>query len=98
MEPSEIGCIVSWLGIDTSASAPGYKHVIIHPRPGGGLTHAAASLETMYGAVSSSWKTDGDRFELTVSIPPNTNATVRLPDGRVDTIGSGTHRFEARRN
>ncbi len=66
--------------------------------PGGGLTHAAASLETMYGAVSSSWKTDGDRFELTVSIPPNTNATVRLPDGRVDTIRSGTHRFEARRN
>ena len=52
----------------------------------------------MYGAVSSSWKTEGDRFELTVSIPPNTNATVRLPDGRVDTIGSGTHRFEARRN
>ena len=66
--------------------------------PGGGLTHAAASLETMYGAVSSSWKTQGERFELTVSIPPNTNATVRLPDGRVDTIGSGTHRFEARRN
>ena len=23
---------------------------------------------------------------------------VRLPDGRVDTIGSGTHRFEARQN
>jgi len=97
------GAVGDWMyrvvaGIDTSSAAPGYKHVVIHPRPGGGLTHAKASLETMYGTVASSWETDDNRFELTVSIPPNTDATVRLPDGRVESIGSGTHHFEARQN
>ena len=80
------GAVGDWMyrvvaGIDTHPEAPGYKHVLIQPRPGGGLTHAMAALETMYGKVESNWQVEGDDFHLRVTIPANTTATVRIPDG-----------------
>ena len=50
----------------------------IAPRPGAGLTHASASLETSYGKVASSWRLDARRFVLAVTVPPNTMADVTL--------------------
>jgi alpha-L-rhamnosidase len=78
------GAIGEWLysvvaGIDVDPKEPGYKHVLIQPQPGGGLTYAQASLNTMYGKVVSDWKIEGDRFTLAVTVPPNTHATIRLP-------------------
>jgi alpha-L-rhamnosidase len=79
------GAIGSWLyqvvaGIEVDASAPGYKHTLIQPQPGGGLSSASATLNTMYGSVQSAWKLGEDGFSLEVTIPANTHATVRLPD------------------
>jgi hypothetical protein len=70
-------------GIDTAADAAadaaGYKHVLIQPRPGGGLTHARAALQSPYGEIAAAWQlTDAD-FRLRVIVPPNTRATVRIP-------------------
>jgi alpha-L-rhamnosidase len=77
------GAVGDWMyrtigGIQVDPQAPGGKRVDIAPRPGGGLTHASASLETGYGKVASSWKLDGPRFVLAVSVPPNTTADVTL--------------------
>ena len=77
------GAVGDWMyrtigGIQVDPQAPGGKRVDIAPRPGGGLTHASASLETGYGKVASSWKLDDQRFVLAVSIPPNTMADVTL--------------------
>ena len=88
------GAVGDWMyrvvaGIDTSESEPGYKHVLIGPQPGGGLTQAHATLDTMYGAVESEWNRSGDRFELRVVVPPNTTATVRIPDARLDRVTEG---------
>jgi alpha-L-rhamnosidase len=85
------GAVGDWIyrvvaGIDTDADRPGYKHVLIRPQPGGGLTSASASLETMYGTVSSKWSLDGDRFRLQVGIPANTSATIRIPGTRTSEI------------
>jgi len=78
------GAVGDWMvqvvaGIDTDPEEPGYKHVLIQPRPGGGLTYASASLDTMYGTVSSSWQRDGETLRLRVEIPANTRATIRIP-------------------
>ena len=43
-------------GIELDEHAPGYKHIFIQPHPGGGLTHASASVESMYGRVASGWE------------------------------------------
>jgi len=81
------GAIGHWLysvvaGIATDPGEPGYKHAVIHPHPGGGLTYARAALNTMYGELASHWELDGASFELQVSVPANTSATIILPAGQ----------------
>ena len=77
------GAVGSWMyhtigGIDLDPQAPGGKRIRIAPRPGGGLTHTRASLETFYGKVVSAWRVDGPRFVLDVTVPPNASAEVVL--------------------
>jgi alpha-L-rhamnosidase len=43
----------------------------------------------MYGKVSSAWTLEGERFELTVEIPANTRATLRLPRAELGSVTEG---------
>jgi len=93
------GAIGKWMysvvaGIEIDERQPGYKHILIRPRPGGGLTYAKSSLETMYGRVASGWEIADGKMKLRVENPANTTATVTLPDGRVENVGSGKWEFE----
>jgi len=88
------GAIGDWLytvvaGI--TPTEPGYKRIKIAPQPGGTLTHARATLRTPYGTLESAWEIKDEKFSLRVIIPPNTTAEVRLPNGEVHTVGSGTY-------
>jgi len=91
------GAIGDWMyrvvaGLAPDPDAPGYKHVVIAPRPGGGLTYARARLETMYGETMSSWERldDGQGLlRLTAVVAPNTRATIRLPGARVEALLEG---------
>jgi len=94
------GCVGEWMyavigGIDLDASAPGFKRIVIRPRPGGGLTWAKAALDSPYGRIATHWTLADRTFSLQVSIPPNTRAVVDLPDGKVTEVGAGDHSFEA---
>ena len=90
------GAIGDWMvrvvaGLDLDEAAPGYKHLIIHPQPGGGLTSARAELMTQYGSAASGWKVEGVQFRLNVRVPPNTRATVRLPGATLAQVTEGSH-------
>ena len=90
------GAIGDWMvrvvaGLDLDEAAPGYKHLVIHPQPGGGLTSARAELMTQYGSAASGWKIANGRFELAVRVPANTRATVRLPGALLSQVVEGTH-------
>ncbi|GAA3879144.1 hypothetical protein GCM10022381_21840 [Leifsonia kafniensis] len=61
----------------------GYKSITIAPRPGGGLTHAAASFDSVYGTVSTDWAQTGDDFSLATVVPTNATATVHIPAASV---------------
>lgn len=79
------GCIGAWLyntvaGIDIDVAYAGYKHAVLRPQPGGGLSYASGKLKTLYGELVSEWTLDKRRFEWTVIVPPNTTATLYLPD------------------
>jgi len=85
------GAIGEWMyrvmaGIEIDEQAPGYKHILIQPQPGGGFTSVKAAHETMYGRVSSAWTLKENRFELAVIVPANTRATVRLPKAQLATV------------
>jgi alpha-L-rhamnosidase len=73
-------------GIEIDPSQPGYKHVLIQPHPGGGLTSTKASVHTMYGKVASSWEVKDGTMTMEVEIPANTTATVRLPGGKLEDV------------
>ena len=79
-----LGSVGEWMyetvaGIALDPSRPGYEHILIHPIPGGGMTWAKASLKSIRGPISSSWKIEKGMFVLDVSIPANTTATVFVP-------------------
>lgn len=60
---------------------PGWKHPLIHPIPGGGLTWASASYDSIRGKVSVSWKLERGALKLNFTIPANITATVIVPAG-----------------
>jgi len=79
-----LGSVGEWLyrymaGIDTDPSRPGYKHSVIRPRIGGGLTFAKAEYNSIYGLIRSAWTIKGGTCELEVWIPANTTADVYIP-------------------
>jgi alpha-L-rhamnosidase len=85
------GAIGDWMyrniaGLDNDAAAPGYKKIIIAPRPGGNMQFAKAELETLYGKVISDWKIENGRFIINITIPANTTATVALPNANAKAV------------
>ncbi|GGH17799.1 alpha-L-rhamnosidase [Sphingobacterium alkalisoli] len=102
------GAIGDWMYKNMAGINPdevGYKKIRIEPRLGRGITSTSAKLDTPYGMVSSSWKLENGIFKLSVSIPPNTTATVIMPgrianvkeeQGKEVTIGSGSYYFESK--
>jgi alpha-L-rhamnosidase len=79
------GSVVAWAyrdlaGIDTSLTGPGYKKIVIHPRPNARVTSARGEYESVYGKIVSDWQgTPNGPFVLKVTIPANTSADVFLP-------------------
>ena len=70
-------------GIDFDLSQPPGEQIRIQPYiPGpddSGIQHAAASMLTPLGSVSSSWSVSGNSVTLEVEVPPNATAVVALP-------------------
>lgn len=91
------GAVAEWLhttvaGLAPDPDAPGYRRIIVRPRPGGGLSSARATLVTPYGPAAVGWTLDQGQFALDVTVPPGAEAEVHLPDGRGPIrAGSGDH-------
>jgi hypothetical protein len=60
-------------------TSPGYASIRIAPQVPPGLGHVAASIDTVRGPVGSSWTQTSRAFDLTVTVPANTTATVVVP-------------------
>jgi alpha-L-rhamnosidase len=80
------GAIGAWLyavvgGINLDPERPGYRHIVMRPRPGGDLTSATAELRSIYGPIRSAWTLDAERgkFDWRITVPANTSATVYVP-------------------
>ncbi|MFF4015380.1 alpha-L-rhamnosidase [Streptomyces sp. NPDC001843] len=69
-----------------SAGRPGYREIVIHPRPGGDVTTARATFTSVYGPVSTRWRLRSGRFTLTCAVPPNTTAEVWVPAPAPDAV------------
>lgn len=91
--PSCGGAIGLWLhqavlGIRPDPEGPGFEKFLLAPQPdpATGLTWARGSYESAYGKIVSDWKIVRDRFTLRAVIPPNTTATIVIPNARAQTV------------
>ncbi|MBP1962835.1 family 78 glycoside hydrolase catalytic domain [Paenibacillus aceris] len=86
-----LGSVGEWMfrymaGIEADPAAPGFKHTIIRPRPGGSLDRVNASYDSMYGTIEVAWNlSTSKKFRIEVAIPVNSTATIYVP-GRVYAI------------
>jgi Alpha-L-rhamnosidase N-terminal domain./Bacterial alpha-L-rhamnosidase. len=93
------GAVCEWMfsrlaGIDLEEDGVGYNHILIHPirpTPDANSDHppiewVRAHYDSIRGRIATSWRRNKDSFELDVSIPPGTFATVHLPAANSDAI------------
>jgi alpha-L-rhamnosidase len=78
------GAVGEWMwrhiaGLNPDESKPGWKHFVIAPRPGGGVTWAKGEYESIRGRIASNWRVAEGLFQLKATVPPNTSATLWLP-------------------
>ena len=90
-----LGSVGEWmyqnmLGINTDEDRPGYKHIVIHPRPGGGLHFVKGEFHSVHGRIRVEWKLERSRFVLKVQIPVNTTATIYVPGAVLNEDGHVT--------
>ncbi|AWI10569.1 family 78 glycoside hydrolase catalytic domain [Ereboglobus luteus] len=89
-------------GIKRDPEHPGFQHFIIRPpHPGDvGVTWAKAAFDSPAGLIRSAWEIDANgNMRLRVSVPPNTSATIFLPDNKrchkIMRVGAGNYTFQA---
>jgi len=69
-----------WLaGIQAHQEAVGFDRIIIRPQVVSNLRWVKASYNSVRGKIISYWRNENGRFNLDVSIPANTTATVYIP-------------------
>jgi alpha-L-rhamnosidase len=79
-----LGGVGEWIyrnvgGLNPDPDHPGYARAVIRPRPGGGVTWARTSYDSVRGRFGIHWRIDGDMLALDVTVPPNACATVYVP-------------------
>lgn len=100
------GSVADWMhqvigGV--AAAEPGWKRVSVAPVPGGGITRADSRFVSPYGEVRVKWWFEDNEqeearhrngFHMTVQIPPNSKADVKLPKWEETVeLGSGYYEF-----
>lgn len=86
-----LGHIMEWFynglaGINQSNNSVGYKEIVIRPELVGDITYVTGSHQSIYGTIVSEWKKTNAGFEMKISIPANTTATVYLPATQAEKI------------
>lgn len=78
-----LGAVADWMHRTIGGIAPlgpGYRRVLVAPRPGGGITWAQASLRTPHGAVRVAWSlADDGTLDLDVEAPDEVEVVVERP-------------------
>lgn len=75
---------------------PGFKEFLIQPNVIEDLQWVKAHHYTIYGDIRVSWKREGNTFSMDVTVPVNTKATIILPDGKKQTVGSGEYNYSCK--
>jgi alpha-L-rhamnosidase len=105
------GAVIDWVyrnvaGLAPDRDRPGYRHVVLAPKPCLGIDWARASVDSAYGQITTSWSVADEALTVEVDLPAGTSGTFIAPvavasvvtlDGepsdRVVDVGPGRHRL-----
>ena len=77
-----LGAVADWIHRTVGGIAPlepGYRRVLIAPRPSGDITWAKSSLESPQGKISVEWSVAGEELSVFVALPEGVSGVVDLP-------------------
>jgi alpha-L-rhamnosidase len=93
------GAVVDWIyrhvaGLAPDVTRPGYRRVIVAPRPDDSITFCKASLDAPQGLVSVAWRVEGGSFSAVVDIPFGTTGLLDPPSGPSSVVVVDGRRLE----
>ncbi|MFF7654765.1 alpha-L-rhamnosidase [Streptomyces sp. NPDC007983] len=74
-------------------AAPGFRRILIRPRPGGEVRSAEGRHDSPYGPIATRWSQRDGEFTLAVSVPVNTTAEIWVPARRASDVTQRGARF-----
>ena len=93
----DLGAVADWMHRVLAGLAPlepGYRTVLVAPEPIADLTWVSTRHTSAYGDVAVRWERTDGRLVVDVTVPPNSEAVVRLPGQDDERVRSGTHHFD----
>lgn len=102
-----LGHLMEWFysglcGINQDPNSVGFEKIQIKPQLAGNISSASASYHSIHGWIKCDWERKGVDFELNVTIPANTTATIYFPPNDKYTkpikIGSGNYSYVVKLN
>lgn len=87
-----LGAVADWLHRTVGGIAPaepGYRRVLVAPRPGPGIDHAETSLDSPAGRIAVAWRVADGALSLTIDLP--TSGVLRLPGADDVELQPGNH-------
>lgn len=78
------GAVVDWVyryvaGIAPTVERPGYRRIVVAPKPSTAIPWARATIETRLGVASVDWRLAGSELELDLVVPHGAEAVLDLP-------------------
>jgi len=85
------GAVVDWIyrtvaGLAPDITSPGYRRVIVAPRPNQSITSCSASIEAPQGLVSIAWRVEGGSFTADIDLPYGTTGLLDPPAGPMSVV------------
>lgn len=66
-------------GMNADPENPGYRHIFFRPQPVADLTFVKYYNQTPFGEAGIFWKNENQQFEMQVTVPVGSEATVFVP-------------------
>jgi len=66
-------------GMKADPDKPGYNHIIFKPQPVEDLEYVTYNNDTPYGEAGITWRNQNGQFNMDVTVPVGSTATVYIP-------------------
>ncbi len=93
------GAVLAWIyktaaGIASTSDDPGFKTIIMAPKPDKRLGFVRAEYLSPMGLIKSAWRYEGDKWIWDFTVPEGATALVTVPGKAPVKYGPGNHHYE----